>query len=416
MTNALDFSNAFYGIKITPKDRTDFKKFSKIFKLRKKGLNSEKISKILKLPKSTLEKWVYESHLPFIIKLQKHFQNLGKPGGNKKWLPVNSTRGSKLIGPWITVPTKIKNFKEIKHVLNQLTEIEDFETKNKRFNFPMLHKKRELLLAYLLGVMIGDSSKPSIKRRNRTNRRITVRLTTAKTSNEQLGEFISLCASGLGLRMKRCKDCPAGKLNTHPFYTWISQSSELIQWMFNVCLGLKDNEKTTYQKVKANWILNSPKGFKISFIQGLADSDGFVDFTSQQAAVITHPNTKLVDLIFKSLNIKTRKWLITHNSLWCIVINVKDAHMLPLFNPYVKSYRYEKLIKLFEAKKITGHWPKYLSDKVESFLKAGLTGTKIVEKIIEEDGIAIRTKNIRRRKIEMENKGMISLGIESTAL
>ena len=32
------------------------------------------------------------------------------------------------------------------------------------------------------------------------------------------------------------------------FYEWISQSSPLVDWIFNVALGLKDGELTTYDR------------------------------------------------------------------------------------------------------------------------------------------------------------------------
>jgi len=182
-------------------------------------------------------------------------------------------------------------------------------------------------------------------------------------------------------------------------------------------LGLKDDGRTTYDKINADWILEAPREFKISFLQGLADSDGFVDFSAQQAAVITHPNTDLIEKIFISLEVKTRRWLITQTGLWCLVMGIKDAYNLPLFNPYVKCYRYEKVIKLFNAKRLSGHTPEWLSRKVNEYIKSGLSGTKLVEKIIDEYGIAIRTKNILRRKRKMEReKWLTCLGIESTAL
>gem|GEM_PF-5728640 len=53
----------------------------------------------------------------------------------------------------------------------------------------------------------------------------------------------------------------------------------------------------------------------------------------------------------------------------------------------------------------------------KGLLKSGLSGTKLVEKIIDEYGIVIRTKPIRKRKLEMQSKdGITCLGIESTAL
>ena len=53
--------------------------------------------------------------------------------------------------------------------------------------------------------------------------------------------------------------------------------------------------------------------------------------------------------------------------------------------------------KLYKAKKISGHWPVWLVKKIENNIKRGVKGTKLVKIILEEEGIVIGTKNIRKR-------------------
>jgi hypothetical protein len=417
MQEDFSFLDYFYEMHFDEKEKKKFSDFFRAIELRKQKNFASAIADVTNLPKHTIEKWLFGKNIPFVIRLFQHYKKIGKPKKGCQWLSINSTRGGLFTGPWVQVPLKINAFEEVEYALNQLKEIENFQVLKKKFGIKTAEQK-ELLFAYLLGMLIGDSSKPAIKRKNRTTRCITIRLTTAHESNELLGEFTSLCANVLGLRMKKCKNCPAGKCNTNPFYTWISQSSPLIQWVFKACLGLEDNGRTTYDKIKADWLLTVPREFRICFLQGLADSDGFVDLSAQHAAVITHPNTNLIEKIFDSLGVRTRRWLITQTGLWCLVVSIKDAFELPLFSPEVKSYRYQKVIKLFNAKRIIGHFPAWLGKKVDDNIKAGITGTKLMEKILDEDGVAIRTKSINRRKKKMESKkeGIVCLGIESTAL
>ena len=164
-----------------------------------------------------------------------------------------------------------------------------------------------------------------------------------------------------------------------------------------ICLGLKNNELTTYNPVRMNWILGSPKEFKIYFLQGLSDSDAFVDFSSQRVGIITEPNTKLIKKILTALGVKSKPWLITKTKLWTLMISINDAYNLPIFNPIIRSYRYQEVENIFRSKRISGHWPPWLVDKVEENIKLGLKGTDLVRKILEEDGIIIRTKNINIR-------------------
>jgi len=389
--SGISFVKYFYGIYINKKDVKDFNDYSNTILYREGSLSPSKISKLINVSKRKIEHWVYEGNKPFIIRLLEHHLKLSVPSNNCKWLSINSTRGGLFSGPWIEVPDRVQKYPDIQKVMKQLRKISN--------NYDYFSNKisQRAKFAFLLGMLIGDSSKTGIKRRQRITRRLHLRLTKRYKTNKVLGNFTSLCVNSLGLRMKRCKDCPAGKRNVYPFYTWISQSSLFFQWLFRSCIGLKNNELTTYHPIRAEWILNSPKEFKIYFIQGLAESDGYVDFSSHQVGIITHPNTKLIKNILNSLNINPSQKLITRTNLWTLVINYVDAYRMPVFNPQINSYRYQYMEKLYKAKRISGHWPDWLSEKIEQNIRKGIKGTALVKKIINEEGVAIRTKNIQRR-------------------
>lgn len=148
--------------------------------------------------------------------------------------------------------------------------------------------------------------------------------------------------------------------------------------------------------------MTAPREFRVSFIQGLADSDGFVDFSSLQVGIITQPNTELIQKILLSLGIKSIPKLLTRDKLWVLMISYRDAYTLPVFNPVVKSYRYQYVEELFHAKIISGHWPKDVVEQVDFYLKEGLRPTEIVKKILYEKNIAIRVKSINRRKLKLQ--------------
>lgn len=390
--NIKNFTKLFFGINLSYRDKKNITNFLSVIKHRNRGIPISKIHSQTNIPRRKIEHWIFEDTKPLIINLLKDYIQLGNPSKGKVWISINSTRGGLFTGPWIEVPKIIRTYKDLLRVLNQL---------NKNIEFS------EVSFGYILGFLIGDSSKPSIIRKFRTTRRITVRLSKHFPTNKKLGDYVSLCANNLGLRMKKCKDCPPGKQNLYPFYTWISQSSTLIQWIFNVCIGLNDNQKTTYDKINANWILNSSKQFKISFLQGLADSDGFVDFSEQRVGIITHPNTDLVENILNTLEIKSKRRYFTNNGLWALMISIHDAYSLPIFNRSVNSYRYKKLKKLVYAKKIQGHWPEWLSQEVNKNIISGINGTELVKKIIDNYGVAIRTKQITIRKKKWENQKLL---------
>lgn len=393
------FIDYFYGISASEEDRKEGLAFVNCITLRNDGKSNREISESLNISKSKINHWLFENRIPFLVKLFQTHIRLGKPDKNMRWLSINSTKGGTFTGPWIQVPETINNFECIKYVINQLEPLGEFHKESPLDKDSAIRIK---LFGFCLGILIGDSTKETIKRKRRITRRITLRLSKGHETNQKLGNFVSMAVNSLGLRMKKCKDCPPGKLNTFPFFTWISQSSPLVQWMFNVCLGLKDNEKTTYDPIRASWIMTASDEFKVWFLQGLAESDGFVDFSACQVGIITHPNTELIESILSSLDIASTRRLLTRDGLWTLMISVEDGYSLPIFSDLVKDYRYLETQKLFKAKRISGHYPNWLKDKIQENIKVGVFGTRLVKKILDEDNLLIRIKGINRLKKILE--------------
>jgi len=397
------FSKYFYDITFNKGDRIKYKNYAKVILNKNKGLTPIQISRSFKIPRKDVKNWYYKNSKLFTIRLLEHYLILGKTKNNMKWASLNSTRGGSFTGPWIEVPTKIQKYNDLNKIIKQLEVLPEFKEKNKFFKISLNSYKKEKLFAYALGFFIGDASKTGINRKQRTARRVCIRLSKRYPTNERMGEFVSLCFNSIGIRMGRRKDCPAGKRNPYPFYTWISQSSALIQWINEVCLGLNNNDRTTYNPVKAKWILKTPNYFKISFLQGLADSDGFVDFSAKQVGILTGPNTKLAKDILNSLNVKTTPRFFKSSKLWSLMMSLNDAYKLPVFNPIIKSYRYQDMEKLFKAKRFHRH-PSWLKEKIDQNIKKGICGTALVKKILYEDKIAISIDSIQRRTKKLKEQ------------
>lgn len=409
--------NRLWGIELDKKAEEELKKVMEIVKLRMQTNSLKKIAKLTKMSKNTVEKWIYEINLLFIIRYLICVPKI-KIKKNHQLLSLNYSRSSLPLGPWIEVPNEIKNLKSIMDVINQIKPINSDNIG--RFNIKTDDIKilRLNLFAYLLGMIVGDTSKPGVKTKSGTTRRIQLRLTKRYKSNKRLGEFTCLCMNNIGLRMSRYKDCPQGKMNTYPFYAWCSQHSHLIDWIFKICLGLDNDEKTTYDPINAKWILKTPKEFRIWFLQGLADSDGYVDIKCYQAGIITGPNHELVQQILTSLSIHSNKGFLHKGTLSVIRINLRDAKKLPLFNPYVKLYRYCLMEKITKAKRYSWHWPEWLGKKVDKYIKKGMTSTQIMHTILEEYDVSVGQGGVwkRMKKFKNNNKKLLALGVESTAL
>jgi hypothetical protein len=323
-------------------------------------------------------------------------------------------------GPWIKVPSRITKYEDIIQVINQLKVLPEGYKKLEDFNISknFLENNRELFFAYLLGVMIGDAGKHGFQRSHRFMRRISLKLSKKEDTNRRLGEFVGLCINNLGLRYSQCRDVPPSKKNKFYFYSWNSQSSLLISWIMKSCFGLGVGDRTSYDPIKAEWILNSPRNFKIWFLQGVADSDGYIDINTFQAGIVSKPNIKFIQKVLDSLNIKSKISYLHKGSLYSIRFNLEEAFKLPLFNPYVKLYRYNLMEKLIKVYKFNHHWPEWLGKEIDGYIREGLSSTKIMHIILNKYNIAVRSGGIGKRikKFKMTNQKRFILGIESTAL
>jgi len=403
----LEFVNNFFNINYNSEEKDKFYNFFETHKLFSKTKNKANISRILNIPETTIDHWLKFRSIPFLVKLYNYNSELNK--SKNKWLSLNSSRGGLFTGPWVSVPLKINDIDDIKKVINQIKPLDNYNILSDEYKT----NDKLFLFFYLLGMTVGDTSKTPIKRKNRTMRRLQLRLTKRYLSCERVGEFTTLCLNSIGLRMNRGKDCPKSKKTEYDFYAWHSQCSLLIEWIFTVVLGMKSNELTTYDKIKCDWLLNIDKKFKVAFLQGLSDSDGYVDITTRRAGIITGPNTDFVMRLFKSMNIKSTKTYFHNGTLGCVNIAINDAYSLPLFNENVRLYRYELMEKVVKAKRLPRPFPEWLSKRINYLISKNYSSTKIIHKILNDYNIIISQGGLKKRVDKMK---LLTLGIESTAL
>src|SRR5712692_2250074 len=249
------------------------------------------------------------------------------------------------------------------------------------------------LIGYLLGVMVGDASKRKMS--SLLKMFIELQLTKRHRDNLRFGEFVGLCANVGGVRFNRVVDRFVGPRVPYGRFHWKSENSEFVYWLFTRCLGLKPGELTTWNQVNIAWILAAPKYFRICFLQGLADSDGYVHFENQEVHVIVSPNAELVTKILTSLGMSFSPAI--SKGLDILKISMYDAKRLPIFNPQVKSYRFKFVERLVPAKRLRrGPWPSWLVSCVETLGKERLATRDIMLDILRRHNLLIRASNVRR--------------------
>jgi len=112
--------------------------------------------------------------------------------------------------------------------------------------------------------------------------------------------------------------------------------------MFSVGLGLHWGETTTGNQLRMEWIFETPRQFRIRFAQGASDSDGTV--RPSEVEIISVPNAEFFARLLQGLGMSTAHVVRERGILLRTRVNRKQAMTLPLFNEYVNSYRYHRMM------------------------------------------------------------------------
>ena len=114
-------------------------------------------------------------------------------------------------------------------------------------------------------------------------------------------------------------------------------------WILQACAGLKEGETTSTNKIDMPWMKNCPGNLIIAFLQGLADSDGNVNKQGYYADIASVPNSRFYTELFEKLG--THPHAYPNEQPQQVRILLQYALQMPLFNPIVRSYRYEQLMQ-----------------------------------------------------------------------
>jgi len=255
---------------------------------------------------------------------------------------------------------------------------------------------RMLAFAYFLGVMVGDMGKAAYRGKARNTMQVFLKLSRRHPSNLRFGSYVTLCAGLLGIRMQRIKDCeptPTGRSRLGA-YRWSSQSSEFLEWVFEKCIGLNTGQTTTSDSICAEWLIETPRQFAICFLQGLADSDGYVDLNKHEIGIVVEPNQTLVRAILSKLHVHFRLARIRNQAT--AVLSVVDGYRLPIFSPYAGTHKFHLAKELMDARRFRGRWPRWLRREVNALVSLGVPSGGIVLTILERHGVAVRSQHLRR--------------------
>jgi len=285
----------------------------------------------------TVRSWLLLEKMPKLAHFLKAYLKLGLPNDNRVWLTLEQSHGYAIpVGQFIQIPKVLRGWKDAEPVLPQIKPLLE----------SMPQFSRPYLFGFLLGMILVDAHKP---KQGHSDRHIDLVLSKKYETNQRIGDFTCSCANQLGLRMKRYKDKPKPKDKPHGFYQWVSQSSPLLDWIFQECLGLEDGQNTTYNLVAMEWALDAPLDFRVGLIQGIAESDGSVAVASQTVEFWVLPDWEFVIRLLATFGLRG-----FHNREAVSLVKTQaiNSFSVPVFSEHLQTIRYQKLKLMATTKKL----------------------------------------------------------------
>jgi len=338
-----------WGINATEKGLLQLRTFCAFVKLHQLGVGVEEIARRLALHRTTVAGWREGTDQPYLVRAVSDTLP-ATPRDGWQLLPMRLDSGGGRPSGWIQVPQSIQSYSDVLEVIAQTRPLALTYSRAAQFGIaePQIEALRPEFFAYLLGIMVGDAGKLGGEQQRYASMNLDLELTTKRSTNARLGEFVLMCVNSLGLEMGRKRDKqPSGTQlfgrDPRPAYRWASERSPVFAWIFSIGLGLKWKETTTKHQVRMPWIFDTPRIFRTRFVQGAADSDGCVKRYEIEIASV--PNAGFFAKILQSLGLTSAHISYEKGEPLKTMVNRKQASQLPIFNEFVRSYRYQKMMK-----------------------------------------------------------------------
>ncbi len=404
-----DFWEAKYG----PDDVKAYERYLRILELSQKGHNTSQIERLLGM--NNVGKYLSGKKRSFLTTLRAEHDRLGPPREKSKWSPMRLKPRGTPGSTWIQVPAAIHDFRDIVSVIDQRTPTEEAFRMMTPFAYGSneeLLRDRVNMFGFVLGVMLGDAGKPVKGTTRFPSMTIALTLSQDKPNSYRFGEFTTLCVNAsLGLAMHRIADAPSsdGRYTDAECYRWLSPASPMLGWTVKVCMGLEDAERTTYDPVRMEWLLSSPRDFKVHFLQGMAESDGWVDAGADKVKIVASPNEKLFGALATDLKIPFT--IQQQPPITRIEIGTEDGLSMPIFSPRIRSNYYEDLVTMATAESFPERVPipEWFLAQIRPILcKSELNFSQLSLEIARITGRKISSSTIKKyQALELQRKKIL---------
>lgn len=238
-------------------------------------------------------------------------------------------------------------------------------------------------------MILSDTSKPE---GYSNSNQCLVSLTRKYSWNLNIGDNFCKYFKSLGIKAHRVKDNDRLRERApHGEFRWISEKSPFNFWILKTCFGFTRKQRTTFNAIKSDWIINSSYEFRKAFLQGLCDGDGSAH-NFLRVEISCDPNQKFIVSLLNTFNIHS---YIDKDAV--CVSNFKSllkCNSIPIF-----KYAFGRLEKLKKISKIVGNkknvnYSKQLKETIISMKKQNYSGGQISEYLFDTLNVTVNPNYI----------------------
>lgn len=362
----LSFMKDYWNVVYDEGDLAQYIRLADVWRLKGQGRQQDEIASKFGIDQAAVSRTVSgEKWRPNIVQMYLNLTNLGRPQEGRKWILDCTPKPTNPYPRGLQVPERIRSHKDIFEFLKQFPPVSERSEALRFFGLTSAwaEEHKAELFWWLLGFLVGDAGKQYVHNEYRARHYRKTSMATVMThkdSNFRVLRYVQLALECVEISSHQIAS--EGKV-----VRWNSISSNVVTWAVQVCLGLKEGETTSTHKLDMPWMKNCPGQLIIAFLQGLADSDGSVDTYGRYAEIASMPNSAFYKDLLDILRTNAHKYPKTNPRTARILL--QHAVRLPLFNPIVRSYRYELLMQHAIRRKIIPPPPSFFADFVLGLIK-----------------------------------------------
>lgn len=129
---------------------------------------------------------------------------------------------------------------------------------------------------------------------------------------------------------------------------------------------------------------------QVSFLQGLAESDGNIDPSGYTVRLWVYPSAEAISLMLTRMGVGARVYEEIPGRGY-VAVRLSDAMSLPIFNEYIRSYKYELMRKISQARRLgKNRLSQLILRKIVSLRRKGCNRGEIRRKMLLDHSLLIR--------------------------